>query len=192
MSVTDYLTARRTGEVLNDTLLHTAVSAYVKAEEALIGADGLVDKSKLKDPSTRKNISSIVYSSLVGFSLAYFGATTADETRQEQLAFGLFGMNTSAIGKYVDDNQEKAGIFEFLNYAQRNTPFGYFMRQNSSDRPKTKLEMSDADEVVTITKTTGVVDPTKLTLDEMVELLDEHDTQGAIRPAFLKGKHYAV
>ena len=46
--------------------------------------------------------------------------------------------------------------------------------------------------VVNITKTTRIVHPKKLTIAEMVELLDEHDTQGAIRPAFLKGKHYAV
>ncbi len=192
MSVTNYLKAKHAGEVLNDTLIHTAVSAYVQAESTLIGPDGLVDKSKLKDESNRRTLSSAVYSALVGFSLTYFGAATTDDTRQEQLAFGLFGMNTPAVQKYVDDNQEKAGIFEFLNYAQRNTPFGYFMRQNSTERPKTKLEDTDADEVVNLTETTTLVDPRKLTIDSMVELLEEHDAQGTIRPAFLKGKHYSV
>jgi len=192
MSVTDYKDAKKAGDRLNDTLFHNAVSAYVQAEQDLMDADGLVDKSKLKDKSTRSALSKKVYNALVGVALTYFGAATTDQTRQEQLAFGLFGMNTPTIQKFMDDNEEKAGIFEFLNYAQRNTAFGYFMRQNNTERPKTKLEDTDADEVVNLTNTATLVNKNKLTIDDMVELLAEHEEHGTVRPNFLKGKRYAI
>lgn len=192
MAINNYTTAKKAGEVLNDTLEHDVMSAYLKAEDTLRGTDGLIDRSKLKDKGTRKNISTMVYSSLVGVALSYFGATTTDETRKEQLTFGLFGMNTPTIQQFMDAAEDKAGTVEFLGYAKKNTPFKYFLGQNAVERPKTQLEDNDAEEVVKLTKTESVVDYQKLTIDDMVELLSEHEEKGTITPAFLKGKKYLV
>ena len=192
MSVTNYLDAKKSGDVLNDTLTHAAFSAYLQAESELIGPDGLLNKSKLKEAPHRKTFSSKVYASLVGFALSYFGATTTDDVRQEQLAFGLFGMNTPTIQKFVDAAEDKANVMGFDRYSQESTAFGYFKKQNSTERPKTKLEDADAEEVVTLTKTAGLVDPKRLTIDDMVELVTEYQDKGAILPNSLKGKHYII
>ncbi len=192
MAINDYLSAQEKGAKLNDTLMHKVMEAYVKVGTSLMTADGIVDTNKLKDKDARQNASSGLYQVLQSFTLEHFGASTTDTDRIETLVFGLFGMNQQAIKKYFDDNEDKSDFNGFFTYAQRQTPFGYFMNQNTTERPKSKLSIDDAAEVVKHTNTESRVDPNKLDINHMAELLNKFKDDGMIVDSFLKGKDYAI
>lgn len=192
MSVTDYISSHEKGEKLNDTLIHKVTEAYVALGRKMTDAEGLVDAEKLKEEAFRREGSQELYQILEQFAIAHYGAATQDADRKESLVFSLFGMNLQTILKYFDQNQEKSDFSGFFTYAQRETPFGYFLRQNSTERPKSKLKPSDAEEAARYTGTEGKVDTKKLTVDHIAELVEEFIKSGLITPQFLKGKDYAI
>ena len=96
------------------------------------------------------------------------------------------------VSKYFEVNEERSSYNTFFTYAQQQTVFGYFQNQNSTERPKSKLDDKDASEAVQHTKTEGKVDPNKLSVDHMAELLNKFIEDGMITDSFLKGKPYAI
>ncbi len=194
MAINDYLSAQEKGAKLNDTLIHKVMEAYVSVGNSLMTADGIVDTDKLKDKDARQNASSGLYNVLKSFTLEHFGASTTDADRIESLVFGLFGMNQQAIKKYFDDSEEKADFSSFFKYINnnQNAAFSYFLGQNANGRPISKLSIDDAPEVVKHTKTESRVDPNKLDVNHMAELLNQFKEDGMIVDSFLKGKDYAI
>ena len=192
MSVTDYIQKKEEGDQKNDTLIHKVMEAYVSLGKTITGDDGLVETEKLKDKEVRKAATSAIYRVFQEFTLEHFASTTTVQDRIEDLVFGLFGMKPQTISRYFEDNEERSSFETFFAYAQRQTALGYFLNQNSTEGPKVKLDEEDAKEAVTHTKTEGKVDPNKLTVDHMAELLNKFIEDGMIVDSFLKGKPYAI
>src|SRR3989338_14186 len=192
MSVTDYIQKKEEGDQKNDTLIHKVMEAYVSLGKTITGDDGLVETEKLKDKEVRKAATSAIYRVFQEFTLEHFASTTTVQDSIEDLVFGLFGMKPQTISRYFEDNEERSSFETFFAYAQRQTALGYFLNQNSTEGPKVKLDEEDAKEAVTHTKTEGKVDPNKLTVDHMAELLNKFIEDGMIVDSFLKGKPYAI
>ena len=53
-----------------------------------------------------------------------------------------------------------------------------------------KLKEADADEVVRHTNTEGRIDPKKLSIEEMAELISEFIKEKTITESFLRGRKY--
>lgn len=192
MSVTDYIQKKTEGDTKNDTLIHKVMEAYVAFGKTITNEDGLVELDQLKDKAVRETATSTIYKVFQNFTMEHFSATTTDADRIEDLVFGLFGMRPQIVSKYFEDNEERSSYDSFFTYAQRQTAFGYFFNQNSTERPKSKLEDKDAAEAVKHTKTEGRVNPLKLSVDHMAELLSKFIEDGMIVDSFLKGKPYAI
>lgn len=192
MSVADYIQKKTEGDTKNDTLIHKVMEAYVAFGKTITNGDGLVELNRLKEKTVCEAATSTMYKVFQDFAVEHFSAATTDVDRLEDLVFGLFGLRPQLVSKFFEDNEEKSSYNKFFEYAQRQTAFGYFLNQNSTERPKSKLDISDTKEVVAHTKTEGQVDPNKLSVDQMAELLNKFIEDGRIVDSFLRGKDYAI
>ena len=192
MSVTDYIQKKEEGDQKNDTLIHKLMESYVAFGKTITNDEGLIDLEKLKEKAVREAATSTMYKVFQEFTQEHYSASTTDADRLEDLVFGLFGLRPQNITTFFETNEERSTYDTFFAYAQRQTAFGYFFNQNSTERPKSKLDDQDGTETVTHTKTEERVNPDKLTIDHMAELLGKFIEDGVITNPFLKGKPYAI
>ena len=194
MSITDYINTREKGVQLNDTLIHLVTEAYVVGARALYNEEGLIDRKKAKEKDVQESAGKSLYEILKTFAVEHFGATTTDDTRIRNLVYGTFGVRSEHLVSYFRETEEQVSFPDLLNKMQRNQVgiLGYLLSQNIIEAPKSTLSVEDATEVVEHTQTNGHVDPHKLTIDHMSELLNEFLEKGEIAKAFLKGKDYGL
>lgn len=193
MGITEYITARKEGQKLSDTLTQRIYEASVEVGKSLYGSDGLIDKEKLNDNAERTKAVQKFQSSLEDAAASYFNATPTDSFRKSQLSMGLFGITSDYIKTHLETEGTRFDTGKLAAHSLRNNVFGYFQNQRINELPKAKLDNDQANEVVQHTKLQGKVDPNKLEVTDMGELLNEWmDQKGTVTDAFLDGKRYHI
>lgn len=192
MGVEEYTKALEQGGRLNDTLIHKLFEGYVALGNALTDQQGVIDYSRLKDTQMREQAANTLFQVLIEYATERWGASISDEDDKKELAFLTFGLDLEVILGYIKERQENFNPMEFVGFAQQKTPFGYFLNRNAEGRAKVKLKEDDANQVVQYTKTEGRVNPEKLSIDEMAELLNEFIKEKTITESFLRGKKYVL
>ena len=186
MGVEDYISALEQGSRLNDTLIHKIFEGYVALGKALVDGRGVIDYSLLREAPAREQAAKTLFEVLKEYAVERWGASVKDEDDKKELAFLTFGMDLEVILGYINDKREHFNPMEFIAFAQRETSFGYFLKRNAEGRAKVKLKEADADEVVRHTNTEGRIDPKKLSIEEMAELISEFIKEKTITESFLR------
>jgi hypothetical protein len=194
MPINDYVAAYEKGSQENDTLQLKLLQASVALELKLVNeTTRRVDKNKLKDEAVQTTCAKAFYDILKSYAVERAGSTTTDEDVKNDLAFGTFGINLEDVTQYLAGKKERFEEGEFrLRHLPSNTAFGYFQRRNTDQKPKAKLKLEDAEEVVRYTSTVGKVDHKKLSIDDMAGLLGEFMREKTITETFLADKDYHI
>lgn len=191
MPINDYVAAYERGVEVNDMLQHKLQEAYIALENGLVEGT-VLKKGKLKEEATRVACAKAFYDVLKDYAVARVGSTTTDEDVKADLTFGTFGINLEEVIKFLDKKKERTSLDELRQHVNADTAFRYFLNRNTGLKPKGKLKKEDAAEAVRYTKTEDRVDPAKLDVDEIAELLSEYVRERTITETFLADKEYRL
>lgn len=203
MGVEEFIASYKAGKIEQDTLMHYVYKAALAIDETLMGEDGELHKEKLKGKEgqkAREGAARKFYETLEQVTMEYFGINPEqlqDSRKREHLVYGFFSIPREFALDYLKRAEDQYTLASVIQTITREGGlFDYQMGKRLRQDPQSKLDEKDAQKVVEKTKTAGRVDPKKLGLAEMAELLTEFVDKGgnehAIADAFLKGKRYAI
>jgi len=192
MGVQEFTEAWKKGQKVNDTVVQKMFEGYVSLGKFLTGADGLVNMQQLEQPEARLQATEAFYKPLTEYAASFWGASTTDADKMNELAFRTFGFDYNLVKETIEKQKQNVNALELISTLQRDSPaFGYFQRRNQHDAAKLKITDNDAEETIKYTKAEGKVDKAKLTVDEIADLLSEYLKEGVISARFLRDKRYA-
>jgi len=211
MSVDNYIKAQELAKRKLDTVLHEIRRSYDSALETLRGGEGseyLIQMSKLNNPEYNTSFSKNFVEGLESKVETHFGKPLrdiipdADAIDQMGLSELYFGFNPSTqIPALINLLKENATFDNVYNPITKGISDGQGggaepmianLKRRINDYPSSQLTQEDGEDVVKYTKTVDRIDPTKLTIKDMAELIDMYNAQENINFASLKGKPYLI
>ena len=190
MPIDEYLKHKKEAKKRHDTILRNYRLAYDLAEATTIGPDKLVDLEKLTEQKFRSKFENTLLENLVAEAKIFLDVPS-------NVDYDVYQTNTLLLGYYGFDATEAHFTVEKL---KNNLNYDSMLKELSEkikprlesilQTPLNFLSQDDAEKVVKYTKTAGDVDPTKLSIGDMAQLLDIYEAGGVIPPKFLEGKLY--
>jgi hypothetical protein len=192
MSLTDYLDLKNDAKKRIDTLQFNFRTAYNKAEETTKDSEGYIDLDALKNSSDRDTFATTFNKDIlhsVKKSLNVHHRTKFDVFQENLLMKGFMGFTGAQIYHLVDnfkENMNYEGMAKSLEESITN------VMKEISTVPSTKLKNSDANDVVSYTNLTGIVNPAKIRVPDMMELIAEYEKNDIVTPKFVNEKPYKI
>ena len=190
-SVQQYLDLAGQAQRHTDTIMHNYRAGYNQAEATTIGQDGLVNLESLAGATARDNFYNTFVGSLQQTAAQYMGVNfgNLDIFRKNMLMTGMFGSNVAQIRALVDGLRGNMSFDEMTKLLSKGLET---VVQNYRAAATTALKAEDAERVVEYTHTQGMIDPGKLSVLEMAELLGVHKQFGVVPPKVIEGKPYYI
>ena len=192
MALNDYLNLKKDAKKRIDTLQFNFRTAYNKAEETTKDSAGYIDLDALKNSSDRNTFATTFNKEILHSVKKYLNVhhrTKFDVFQENLLMKGFMGFTGTQINHLVDDSKENMnyeGMAKSLEESITN------VMKEISMVPSTKLKDGDANDVVSYTNLVGIVDPTKIRVHDMMELIAEYEKNDIITPKFVNEKSYNI
>ena len=192
MALNDYLNLKKDAKKRIDTLQFSFRNAYNKAEDTTRDSDGYIDLSSLDNSSDRDAFKTKFTNEILGSARDYFKITpkkSLDLFQENLLMNGYMGFSGIEINQIMDSAK---GNISYEGMAKTLEDNIESIMKRISTIPSTKLEESDANDVASYTNTVGIINPTKLQIPNMVELISEYEKNGIVTPKFINEKPYKI
>lgn len=191
MSLNKYLKGQEKAKKVADTLMYNLRQAYLEAEGTCIQRDGLVNLNSLKHQTNKDKFEKTFINSISEDMGNYFhidSTTNLDIFQKSQLLkayMGFSGIETHALVDGLGENMNYDNFFKSLE-KPINTSLETIMQT-----PASYLKPGDAGNVVNYVESNNI-DPSKLRIEDMVNVISEYKKNGSITPNFLNNKPYKL
>lgn len=192
MPLKNYLSLKKDAKKRIDTLQFNFRNAYNLAEKSTIGDDGYINLDSLENGKDRDAFTTIFNKKILNSAKKYFNIhhrTGFDDFQENLLMNGYIGFSGSEVNQIMDSARGNISYEGMAKTLEKNIED---IINKISVIPSTKLKENDANSVVDYTKTVGIVNPTKLQIPNMVELISEYEKHGIITPKFINEKPYRI
>lgn len=194
MAIDNYFEAKKKAKKEIDTRSFYLRESYLEAEKGLMDNNDKIDYSLLNTPEKRNGFINKIYSALWDKIKNFIKEEhwNNGEVRESWL-FGYLGLTKNNIFSLVEGYKSDLSFDKF--FEEILNPEKTLVKRKLAEItqfPITKLSKSDAEDVVRYTGLEGKVDPKKLRIYDLAELLDIFERFGVVPPKAIEDKPYLI